>query len=1668
MLKATIDSSILNSFSKEGLEPATDYPFTPQLTILLTGLHWEDEIPEKLKVEKLASKVLFPWNWEAPLKIRIYWLMKEGDGYSWLPDGNNKPMYSEITTETPKKDGYEDDIKILNEYFSETLNNVIWKENLFNDNQILWFKDEKKNVVVNDDFETNNKDFTGFLKSAVGQFAQKLSPLNQFLDLVFFSRNEEVKIPDKAKYYVAFPVGGEWWNIDTNRPLPEPTTGSFRGDFCYLNYSPKPMIEISNGEQAMFKVKSPITALEAKKYQNDSPIQLRDDKGNFKGTVEIKAFDIDDWTDTLLDGLAVHFDLPALMLQFVKEKEISNKQILERINDFLWTTVRDSLGFGYRISSEGTSILRAVVKQYCDDTAIKELYNLSAKEQTEYWKKYDDTIKDLDAKFRLKEKSDFNSIALWIKFLKDELDKIIESKDFELRVKELIIELVTLVKGEINNTDFVPHWQNILKILNDGSVQALIVSLQWQKIDQVNNIVKEWLDKLMKDGKITDDKYFLYNELGKVGELKHQEQYAIVNDSKNSIVDNTNQVITEIVEKSIKAVIDYADNRLSQNKYYPTITDPLLPTISSIQPTWNDFKIFIEENLKTISDNSATGKVEDTVNTCIKKPFEIPPSVFLKVDSHDKVQRVGTKPDSDEDLNDEIAGHIVLMQRGEGIGSSDFKKDWRYLNRVKVSVESLDKNHNKVDEGQFDNKYIIPAFVPEFEDEKRPYLELRNERLSLIAGHETFNDSKQENDKPGEKHIVYDFVKKKNDTDHEPTYPAYAFWYGYNYKFAGFVTLNSGVLPKAIRDKEAIWNIPKEGEISDSDAFNHATSYHHLRRVPVSKVRVEPVGKVLSPPQGLLPLAFELPEWKGDNIIKEEKGKDFEQTHYLLAEGSLSQKEITLELKKPTTSFWNWYAWMGEESNINEGDKGTLAYQALTKELEARDALANSKDREKNILCDPAVENILYIKIDKLFPIKEESKFAYPIKLNKNKVDTDNKLNDYLSEFENSLPITLLDKEGDTEAELDDQKKFIKSIKIKKGDVIRITIHSLIKIEHFENGNKKFHSWMDDVITYNKKETVNVDSKNYYLSQPNELWFEAAIPLAVQNDKTKKIEKELFKSIELWESIDLNQTADKINCSLIKTTDNYNKLAYASRIEVKHQIWNWNGRLDSSEKLIEKNKDGSNDLDPKNKKTTNAMKWEAWAFSDRPDYSALVQDVNLLASRDFVNDENKKPLPQKQILFTDHRPNEEKALYYRFTAIAHSRYEKLGVHYQIPVEAKIGVMDEGMLQPVDNIWKRYLRKSSKTKQLPKPSIRFVIPLTRSIQECNEKETYDNTKISAAALLIVLNDHWFTEAGLAEQLEVGIDVLKNPKGDDQYIQAGNDPILTGNSLSQVEPSLLNPANNNTDSHIEKNGDHHVALFKPKGPAGLTFEPQMQTPLVSGSSFIMNIPDVKDLLQSSNGKTIENKMKAWAMMQIAVRRTLREELCEKDISVEALRSGWTAKEWVQFLPAVDSFIPKLWREKVRKENTLSLNFTADNIIFLTDKEAELPVFDTTFEERTQRFLVLTETVYDIGGQPCESYKATIKCNRDSKGIFTFGLNHPKKEDVDLTKLQEGYLRIILVRVDMHKKDSETETTDIWSRLFGENTTTKADMNLIQNDPSAALPLISERIPFKNKNQ
>jgi hypothetical protein len=344
----------------------------------------------------------------------------------------------------------------------------------------------------------------------------------------------------------------------------------------------------------------------------------------------------------------------------------------------------------------------------------------------------------------------------------------------------------------------------------------------------------------------------------------------------------------------------------------------------------------------------------------------------------------------------------------------------------------------------------------------------------------------------------------------------------------------------------------------------------------------------------------------------------------------------------------------------------------------------------------------------------------------------------------------------------------------------------------------------------------------------------------------------------------------------------------------------------------------------------------------------------------------------------------------------------------------------------------------------------VIPLTRSIEECGE-----GAAVGAASLLLVLEDRWFAEAGLAEQLEVGIDLLPSAE-QDLYLNAGPDPILTGEALKPIPQS-----SSGLRYTIERpEGQNPVLVFRPLGPVGLTFDFAAQTPLLRGSTFVISLPDLTGVIPSAstNDSSVTNKLGPWAMMQIAVRRSLRPHFCQPGINTAELMSQWTAKEWVQVVPSTDALIPAVWRRQVAHSRYINLSLK-DNLLLLGDQSrTALPAIAN--EDLMQRYYILTELVNDIGGQPVERYLGTYRLTDTTQGGAKLVKDHEQMAVPTLQSGRMGYLRIMLVRKLNHGDESS-----VWVGLFGESANGKtADFKSIQNDPTLAMPLISERVPFR----
>lgn len=1574
MIQVTLDVSILTK------KPAKTLC---QLAVTFAGCSWkaDTDLPDGWN-----GTEFHPWKWDGPTHLRVFFV-NEADiivgEYVDVP----------ITPFDPK--GFENHLARLKEEYSKSLQARIYKDSILQKHEVKWAIADKVVTLIDKPIEESIADAknTGFLTASVAQFAQKLPPLNRGLNLVFFAEKKEFDPTPggpSAVGIVAFPIAAEGkWQPEANYPAIR--TGS------PIGYTYK-----TNGGAKMTAY-CEVTKWPSK--QDDRhPIKLRDLEGNFDGHVELSVNDIEDWVPGFLSRIGNLFDYPVLFSAYLEKNKNQlewngttdfeqHKKLIGSLGDFLFAVLRDTLNTGYREIASGDSLVRLAIRQWCDEKFGEE-HTLPEDGKINYWRAYAteyDTLK----KALSKEESE-TSLANW----KTTLQTIELDEDNKQNFKEIIAGLSFIreqydgkpdtINEEIEH--WLDRWKTFISLLTDNALVAAIISKEWAQA----SIEAKWqpiIKKVLAQA---------------VYEIRLQQKEVLSNYYKEKIfelVDGSADEINTIRSNSVEAVKNYLDDRIKTNplQFMPKPSDPFIGTAVPILLTWKGFLDFAVEFLK-IQMEQESGKLFPDE----KKTYDIPPALRVTVDAY------GAKKMSEDDLNDEISGHIVLMQRSKAPRETVYDKEWRCLNRVVIDEPS----------SAADPFYFVPAFLPETSGIKTPYLAINNEKLSLIAGHQTYHDAN---------HGDADELADAN-TQHyyfDERHKAYALWYGHNYRFAGFTALNSGVLPSPLRAKDSEWNIPANRFMPDTP-FKFK-EHAHFRRVPVSKMRIEPKykGRDVQPtPKGLLPLAFELDDWKGHKKNYVDKTDKETATHYLLADGSrYMQEEIVLHMHKPTTSFWNWYAWLGSDAGTNKpGGTKTYAQLALEMELEARDAsLAGNAIKKQVKLCDPAIHQLVTVIIERKFPTTAS--------VNVKELIIDMGTTELLSDPEKQLKIAL-----GTATNVDAAKG---TITIAAGEIVRIKIHAQIRKSYFDISSReqKFYDWMTEQLIAKNNSGAYEERGDFYLGLPVDIWFEAA----------KKPE---FSSETLWRNLMPCQLGDKMQLNIIRRPDNYKEFAYASRLEIKHQLWNWNGRLDESNQFLTKD----DKLDPEDGKTTAAMKWEAWSFSDRPDLSALVQETNLLATR--LESADAKTV--EQVLFTDSRPGEEKALYYRFTATAYSRYELLGTKYIATIDSKIEVDKDTRLNKAgtENFWRRYLRKCSKTKRLPKPSIRFALPLTRSISECAR-----DGEINLSEVLVVLNDRWFSEGGLAEQLEVGIDLVSDTSESLEYLNAGNDPILTGTGLGQVTRTESKP---DTYPRVDRSGKQPVMIFEPHGPVGLTFDFAAQTPRLKGAAFTISLKNIENFI-SPSGPNMVNRLQPWSMAQVAVRRALRTKLCEPRMNVEALYSEWTAKEWIQFLPALDSLIPVAWRKAVSARNEISVFYKkTDKSIVIPG--TSFPRFNDIITPASHHFfLVLTEKVYDIGGQPCENYLATYFIEQ-SAGAAHFSLNDGDADN--FFKGQEGYMRIMMVTSEeITTADSrERWKQNIWERLFGESGKRNIEekdlpeFTTIQNDATAAMPMISERIPYK----
>ena len=1559
-----------------------------QISVVLTGLSFDDIIDKEFKAAKYLLGNYFDYSALRFDKIKLYFLNEKSEV---IPEDITmeivNPIVLDIMEITPNVDA----LNILKDYIREEIDSTVDE---VKERMIYKFKADESITTIeitDDNFDQSGEKYEnagrGYSNMAFANFSQLLSPLNEQAGLVLFTKPKKIKVPSGEKIkFLAFP----YRDIEPGKPeqISEENTlwksignnlDSKNEDGTTATFGTHYIcMETAIPKEIMGEVDGLVKKIALKKGK----IILRDENGNFDGRVDFdRSVDIDvvqelDWIRDYYAKIASYFDFPRLLQEFYAQPNSIKLLINEYQND-------DKV-----LKNLESDMWRLILDPFIIHD--KKLPSGNMYLDSPVINDVDRKVKDWFENFFLKFKPNIQNIVNKLKILLLSQETLKESYTEFWEIENNNVKFV--LPDKIISQKLILDWMNVWSKILEASRQFHIN----KEIDETESEYENKKASLIGI-RLIDAIVDFFNE--------YNTSYT---GTKLKLIDTLIDPIQKYNEsvyyyfflesKKLKDKLnikDFIDN-LAQDNKLPQFWDKYI-NLPSIFDTFHsialsNFKIFLNDSLKEIKDD-----IKKT-----KKLIFDPPPIQIKVHPDSRIHN------EEDDISDEIAGFVLLNQRSKNINDSVEFHDWNYLNITTAKINNQDLGLD----------FLKPLFLPEIDGMPLLSLSLSNQKRSLVESEiniQNSNLSEVKTSKP---------PYEVNNESHE-------FWYGYHYNFAGFVVLNSGALPPIIREGK-INNFKKVIDFTGTNAI--IKPYHHLRKVvigaPNISPEIDPVTKQFihkSPPSDFNPLAKELSFWR-----------EKEHKHFILSKSPNFNNKIVFNVAKANTSFWDWFAFENKtiETCINySGDDQLL--KSVKTFLEKKEG-DNSKN-ELNIP-DPAVFNRILVEWWLEFPIWETKKELT--------LDSGTKLTVKWDDEQTDRPLNNI-------------------ITVKKGEIVNIKFSTLVEKTLFDGTTQRIDCSLIPEDSYG----------DYYKFAPITYCFEAAKHPTDEIDtlKDKIIEskgperEDLIKKLDklvnkletdLWELIEINDnkienthlnddTSIKVFSkgkpfTIKETYDIKNEIspefAYVSELQIRHQRWYWDGRLDVSNAHL----NSSKSLDPKfpDYKTTPAMQWEAWSFSNRPDHTGTVLASSLKTFKSSKSDEldpTKKLFfgLNEQLLLTIQTKEENKALYNRFAVRAYSRYRFLDKYLtkHSPIEGKVFIIDNKNEQnKVKNQWKRFIQLSNREETLPTPVVRFFIPLTESINTEAKKQGFKN----AAPIMVVVEGNVFNEAGFAYGLEIGIEKVNFEGKNDDGVDI-NETLLKFGTNPTYSKEGSKPIQN-----VSNDPDYFT--FEPIGPLGFTFDIGAENPKVTSSAYLIDLSE-KNLNDAV--MTLNDHHQAWSLMRIAVRSVIRNRFYKNESDISNLRSKWSEKTWVEFSQAIDSFIPTSWIEKVNQNGFVEINHT---------NFTNLPNFDKVYEDYVERYIIVTKIESDIGGMPVESYYGTFYYDKKNTEIR----NIDEKPVVLEDKLQ-GYIRILIV----HKNNNSVfKENDVWGQLFGQENSEIKGSDKIKNDATIARPLITKRVPVKFK--
>jgi hypothetical protein len=331
---------------------------------------------------------------------------------------------------------------------------------------------------------------------------------------------------------------------------------------------------------------------------------------------------------------------------------------------------------------------------------------------------------------------------------------------------------------------------------------------------------------------------------------------------------------------------------------------------------------------------------------------------------------------------------------------------------------------------------------------------------------------------------------------------------------------------------------------------------------------------------------------------------------------------------------------------------------------------------------------------------------------------------------------------------------------------------------------------------------------------------------------------------------------------------------YATEVRLLRQVWRWRGRpvppfpADAAAP-------GIIDAFPPNAASTPISSeldapdlpqlWDAVGFGDRSTTDLLDETTGISAANASAN------------LYTESLAGDRRALYFRFGAQATGRYAALFPGERLECQASESqewLDPTNRKVPVANAWRRLFVPTRREEELPRPAVRFVVPLTESED--------DSRPVTTPGLLVVLDDAWYSYGGLAEALEAEIstasDYYRESTGSEPVVlrpEFGPDPTLTHRGWTKVD---VGEATAGDPDEFEPPAQ--ALSMQVVGPIGHTFDTGAEAPLYNATSFILRPPGV-NAVDGKGGTPGESDpwygdSLAWYFAKVRFRRVLLPEM------------------------------------------------------------------------------------------------------------------------------------------------------------------------------------------------